>query len=224
MGWPGLGPLFLDAVMARDVAVVLAVVMLSATLLVLGNLLADLLLYCARSAHPGEMTALRPTRMILSLWLLGLLHAAVLLAGFVAPYPYAGQHREYPYAPPSRVHWWDTQGRFHARPFVYGVAPDPASGGYREDPAQLYPIRFLVRAGSREAGPLDFPRRLFGVDAPGVLFLLGSDSYGRDVFSRLLYGGQVSLLTGILAAALSLTLGLAIGTAAGSSAAGWTPS
>jgi peptide/nickel transport system permease protein len=45
MGWPGLGPLFLDAVMARDGAVVLAVVMLSATLLVLGNLLADLLLY-----------------------------------------------------------------------------------------------------------------------------------------------------------------------------------
>jgi len=45
MGWPGLGPLFLDAVMARDGAVVLAVVMLSAMFLVLGNLLADLLLY-----------------------------------------------------------------------------------------------------------------------------------------------------------------------------------
>ena len=45
MGWPGLGPLFLDALMARDAAVVLAVVMLSAALLVAGNLLADLLLY-----------------------------------------------------------------------------------------------------------------------------------------------------------------------------------
>ena len=45
MGWPGLGPLFLDAVMARDVAVVLSVVMLSAGLLVAGNLLADVLLY-----------------------------------------------------------------------------------------------------------------------------------------------------------------------------------
>jgi peptide/nickel transport system permease protein len=45
MGWPGLGPLFLDAVMARDAAVVLAVVMLSAVFLVLGNLLADLALY-----------------------------------------------------------------------------------------------------------------------------------------------------------------------------------
>ncbi len=45
MGWPGLGPLFLEAVMARDFAVVLAVVMLSAIFLVLGNLAADLVLY-----------------------------------------------------------------------------------------------------------------------------------------------------------------------------------
>ena len=44
-GWPGLGPLFLEAIMARDFAVVLAVVMLSAAFLVIGNLVADLLLY-----------------------------------------------------------------------------------------------------------------------------------------------------------------------------------
>lgn len=45
MGWPGVGPLFLDAVMARDGTVVLDVVMLSATFLVVGNLAADLALY-----------------------------------------------------------------------------------------------------------------------------------------------------------------------------------
>lgn len=45
MGWPGLGPLLIDAIMARDVAVVLAVVMLSAAFLIVGNLAADLLLY-----------------------------------------------------------------------------------------------------------------------------------------------------------------------------------
>ena len=45
MGWPGLGPLFLEAILARDFAVVLAVVMLSASFLVVGNLLADVLLY-----------------------------------------------------------------------------------------------------------------------------------------------------------------------------------
>ncbi len=45
MGWPGLGPLFLDAIMNRDFAIVLAVVMLAAAFLIGGNLLADLLLY-----------------------------------------------------------------------------------------------------------------------------------------------------------------------------------
>jgi peptide/nickel transport system permease protein len=45
MGWPGLGPLFLDAIMGRDYAIVLAVILLSTVFLVTGNLLADLLLY-----------------------------------------------------------------------------------------------------------------------------------------------------------------------------------
>jgi len=43
-GWPGLGPLFVEAIMARDFALVLSVVMLSAAFLLLGNLAADLLL------------------------------------------------------------------------------------------------------------------------------------------------------------------------------------
>ena len=45
MGWPGLGPFFLEAVLARDFGIVLAVVMLSTTFLVAGNFLADVLLY-----------------------------------------------------------------------------------------------------------------------------------------------------------------------------------
>ncbi len=45
MGWPGLGPLFLEAVMARDYAIVLATVLLSTSFLIAGNLVADLLLY-----------------------------------------------------------------------------------------------------------------------------------------------------------------------------------
>ena len=47
VGWPGLGPLFLEAIMARDFALVLGVVMSSTTLLITGNLIADLLLYRA---------------------------------------------------------------------------------------------------------------------------------------------------------------------------------
>jgi peptide/nickel transport system permease protein len=56
---------------------------------------------------------------------------------------------------------------------------------------------------------------LFGVDAPAQVFLLGTDDYGRDLFSRLLYGGQTSLGAGLLAAGLSLSLGLLLGCVAG---------
>jgi len=47
VGWPGLGPLFLEAVFARDFAIVLGVVMVSAAALIAGNLAGDLLLYRA---------------------------------------------------------------------------------------------------------------------------------------------------------------------------------
>ena len=47
VGWPGLGPLFLEAVLARDFAIVLGVVIVSAATLITGNLVSDLLLYRA---------------------------------------------------------------------------------------------------------------------------------------------------------------------------------
>jgi peptide/nickel transport system permease protein len=47
MGWPGLGRLLLEAVLQRDVYVVIGVVTLSSVFLIGGNLLADLLLYAA---------------------------------------------------------------------------------------------------------------------------------------------------------------------------------
>jgi peptide/nickel transport system permease protein len=57
--------------------------------------------------------------------------------------------------------------------------------------------------------------RLFGVDGPAPIFLLGTDDYGRDQLSRLLYGGQISLFAGLLATGLSLGFGLLLGSVAG---------
>jgi peptide/nickel transport system permease protein len=53
--------------------------------------------------------------------------------------------------------------------------------------------------------------RLFGVDAPHRIHLLGSDSTGRDVFSRLLHGSRVSLTLGLIGVGITMTLGFFIG-------------
>jgi peptide/nickel transport system permease protein len=47
MGWPGLGPLVLEAILARDVYLVIGAVMVSTVFLAAGNLISDLLLYAA---------------------------------------------------------------------------------------------------------------------------------------------------------------------------------
>jgi len=46
-------------------------------------------------------------------------------------------------------------------------------------------------------------------------FLLGSDEFGRDIFSRLVYGTRISLFVGLCAVAISLILGLSLGFIAG---------
>lgn len=145
------------------------------------------------------------------------LHLVVVLAGFFAPYDYAAQNRELPFAPPTRLHFVDQQGHFHARPFIYEWAPGPGEfGSYREDTARVWPVHFLVQ-GDRYTigGVLTASTHLFGVEEPATILLLGSDDFGRDQFSRLLYGGQISLWAGLLAAALSLAVGLALGSLAG---------
>src|SRR6185437_7432322 len=145
------------------------------------------------------------------------LHGVVMFAGFFAPYNSSMQDRNLPFAPPTGLHFVDPSGKFHARPFVYGLKDDPqALGSFTVDSTRAYPVHFFVQGSSYKIAGV-FPSRLhlFGVTAPGRIFLLGSDEYGRDQFTRFLYGGQVSLAAGLIAAALSVLLGVIIGALAG---------
>jgi peptide/nickel transport system permease protein len=141
----------------------------------------------------------------------------VLLAGFFAPYDVVQQNREVPFAPPSHIHFVDVQGTIHLRPFVCILVENPDSfGEYVEDRRLCSPIRFFVRGSSYDFfGIIKSDLHLFGVDAPASIFLMGTDAYGRDVFSRFLYGGQISLFAGLTATLLSLGLGALLGTFAG---------
>ena len=62
---------------------------------------------------------------------------------------------------------------------------------------------------------MTWDRHLFGVDPPARVWLMGTDGYGRDLFSRLLFGGQISLFAGFVATLLALTFGVILGTLAG---------
>jgi len=130
-------------------------------------------------------------------------YLAAIFAGFLAPYDPSTQSRDLAFVPPTAVRWVDRSGAIHLRPFVY-------------DGERPYPIRFLVRGAPYRIGRLfSSERHLFGVDAPAVLFLLGTDGFGRDQFSRLLYGARISLFAGPLGALLSVAFGIVLGGAAG---------
>ena len=140
--------------------------------------------------------------------------SVVLFAGFFAPYDFAAQDRGAPFAPPTGIHFVDTGGTFHLRPFVYAQRDPDASAA--ADSEQTFAIRWLVRgAPYKIAGLFSARVHLIGADEPGRIFLMGSDGYGRDQFSRFLYGGQISLLAGLIAAILSVSLGIVTGAMAG---------
>lgn len=163
------------------------------------------------------MTMARRHKLAIALILLAAFHAVVLFAGFFAPYNFAVQDRHFAFAPPTRMHFFDTRGRFHLRPFVYGVRYAPESPAkFESDVMQTYAVRFFVTgAPYKIAGLFSSAVHLFSVDPPGRIFILGTDAYGRDQFSRFLYGGRLSLLVGLLAAALSIAIGVVIGALAG---------
>lgn len=159
------------------------------------------------------MSAKVQTRMRSLLALAIGLHLLFLLAGFVAPYNPVTQNRELPYAPPTRVHWWGASG-FHLRPFVYSWIP--SDDGYSEDRSEAYPIQLFVRGDSYEfLGLFKTSFHLFGVKSPGKWLLLGSDTFGRDEFSRVLYGAQISVSAGIVATVVTLLAGSVLGIVAG---------
>ena len=155
---------------------------------------------------------------MVGLYVLALLYASALFAGFLAPYSYENAVTELSFHPPmlTAIKLFDDQGRL-SRPFVYGTTQtDPQLATYQVDKSRRYPIRFFVRGDSYHIlWIVKSNIHLFGVDAPARIFLLGADKFGQDELSRILYGGQISLSIGIVGIIISTIIGLLVGGAAG---------
>ena len=171
--------------------------------------------------------------------LLLVFYLSAIAAELVAPYdPYASQ-TDGALLPPTQVYWSDQNGKFigpHVYPTTQG-AVDVQTGDreLKTDRSKPSPIRFFVQGDNyrflqiRLPLPTQFsltdPKfeeielfpgissnlHLFGAAGDGKFNLLGTDEQARDQFSRLVYGGRVSLRIGLVGIAIAFPLGMLVG-------------
>lgn len=154
---------------------------------------------------------------LVSLILLVIIHLGALFAPFVTPAD-PWKTSKYVYAPPMGVHLFH-QGVLHA-PFVYGlkqvVDPVRFSRTYSEDRSVIQPIKFFTKGDSyRLFGFINTDVHLFGTEADAPIFLLGTDSLGRDFLSRAVTASQISLSIGVLGVIITFVMACIIGGIAG---------
>ena len=146
---------------------------------------------------------------------LALLYIVILLADFIAPYTNYYSNRDLSYAPPSKVYTIDENGKF-SWPYTYNYTrefePSLMQTIYKQDRSQKYYVKLFVKGEKYKfLGIIPSDRHLFGVEDGGQLYLLGTDINGRDVFSRLLFGGRISMTIGFLSLFIVFPIGLLYG-------------
>ena len=150
-----------------------------------------------------------------ALIILGLIYLALFLADFIAPYTKDFSDRTMAYVPPSKVFTIDKNGKL-SKPYTYNYIrefnPQTLEIEYNLDRNQKHYIKFFsLGEPYKFLGLIPMKRHLVTTDANGRLFLLGTDINGRDVFSRLLFGGRISMTIGFLALFVLFPIGLLYG-------------
>jgi peptide/nickel transport system permease protein len=139
-------------------------------------------------------------------------------ANFVAPYDADQRFDLAVYVPPQPIYLID-DGRVYPHVLNLKLTTDPETlrRTYTADPTTKIPVQFFVKGEPyRLLGLLPTNVHLFGIKEQDFgVFLLGTDRQGRDQFSRLLIGSQISLTIGLVGVFLSLVIGSVLGVASG---------
>lgn len=146
-----------------------------------------------------------------------LMYLLVIFAPFFSPHNPLQQRRDAIHHPPTSIHFVDSEGNFSLRPFVYNYTrerdPITLEVTWTENQEEKFPLYLFARGASYSLFGLDMNIRLLNVDqdSGGRFFPFGTDRFGRDLLSRILLGGQVSLSVGIFGIVLSFIIGVVIG-------------
>ena len=140
------------------------------------------------------------------------------VAGFIAPYTPNERSAEYLYHPPQGIHLFHDGSLIG--PFVYPTTGQADLSNFRwqyeTDTTRPMRLQMFCEGGDyRLLGFIPSDTHLFCAPQGATVFLFGSDRLGRDVFSRILYGAQLSLTVGLIGITVSFVLGIFFGSIAG---------
>lgn len=141
---------------------------------------------------------IRSKQGAIPLAILSLMYLIALLADFLAPYDVSDQDLSKTYHPPTSVIW--KEGCLQVKRYRL---IDKSTAQYKSIPDETVPLAWFHKG------------KLFTVEAPDRIYLLGSDSTGRDIFSRLLFGARISLSIGLIGVSITILLGSIVGGLAG---------
>ncbi len=142
----------------------------------------------------------------------------IIIVEFLAPYELHTRNADFLFAPPQQIHIVHDGALM--RPFVYplkySLNLDTLKREYSEVTTDPQPIRFFCSGDAYKFwGLVEGSFHLFCPPQDGTMYLLGTDRLGRDMVSRLMYGGRISLTVGLIGITISFMLGISIGGAAG---------
>jgi len=152
---------------------------------------------------------------------LGILYLLAVFCEFFAPYTPLHRFENHKDAPPSNIRFFDIEGNFSLRPFVYDIESvmDPVTFRrvFSENTETKHYLYFFSEGEPYKMwGLFEMNIHFVGTASDEVpLLLLGSDFLGRDLFSRILYGSRISLSFGFVSIFFVLLFGTLLGGLAG---------